>query len=382
MKEIKNLKKAADLIKKTLAKNGKIVIFGDADLDGSTSALLLEEAIRNVNPAADLLVYFSEWESSDYGLNKQALQTLAAHAPALLIAVDCGIGNFEELLIAKAMGFTTIVIDHHEILNTLPKADLIIDPKQKGDHYPFKKLTTVCLVYRLSQLLLGKNFSSFLEQSFAELAALGTIADMMPEEDLNAVLVGKGATTIKVTQRPGLKAIIQVAGLLESSAREIFKKLSLILNISPVTNHLTECYLLLKTASQEDALVLAKNLLSEADKRNQEIYEITEIVSQRAQQSPSTIIFEGDEAWQRVFSGAVASRICNKYKKPTFIFKRDIQKCRGSVRVPKNVDAVVALKSCASLLLMYGGHPPAAGFTVATENIGKLKECLEKYFQK
>lgn len=268
MKEIKNLKKAADLIKKILAKNGKIIIFGDADLDGSTSALLLEEAIRNVNPAADLLVYFSEWESSDYGLNKQALQALAAYAPALLIAVDCGIGNFEELLMAKIMGFTTVVIDHHEILHTLPEADLIIDPKQKGDQYPFKKLTTVCLVYKLSQLLLGKNFSSFLDQGFAELAALGTIADMMPEEDLNAVLVGQGAATIKQTQRPGLKAMIGAAGLGESSAREIFKKLSLILNISPVTNHLTECYLLLKTASQEEAMVLAKKLLGEAARGN------------------------------------------------------------------------------------------------------------------
>lgn len=380
MKEIKNLKKAAVLIKKTLASRGKIIIFGDADLDGSTSALLLEETIKNIDPSADLLVYFSEWESEDYGLNKQALQALQVHAPALLIAVDCGIGNFAELLAAKALGFTTIVIDHHEILHALPAADLIIDPKQKGDSYPFKKLTTVCLVYKLSELLLGKGFNSFLQQSFAEMAALGTIADMMPEEDLNAVLVGQGAATIKQTQRPGLRAIIQAAMLGENSAREIFKKLALILNISPVVGHLTECYLLLKAASMEEALALAKKLLIEADKRNQEIYQITEIVSQMAGQSSSPIIFVGEASWPRVFSGAVASRICNKLKKPTFIFKRDTVKCRGSVRVPKNIDAVAALKSCSSLLTMYGGHPPAAGFTVPTENVDKLEECLEKYF--
>lgn len=381
MNEIKNLKKAAQRLKKAISHKERIILFGDSDLDGTTSVLLLEETLKNLG-AQDLLVYFSEWESEDYGLNKVALQFLKPFAPALLVALDSGIGNFEEIKTAKTLGFSIIVIDHHEILGKIPAADIVVDPKQSGDHYPFKQLTTVCLVYQLSQILIGKEISSVLKQGFSELAALGIVADMMPGKDLNAELLRMGSNSIKETMRPGFSAIIRAADLTHNSPREIFQKLTAILNITAVKNHLTESYLLLKESSQEAALDLAKNLIRQAESRNQNIIQITEEISKRVENSSSPIIFEGDSQWPRVFSGAVASRICNKYKKPTFIFKKDIEKSRGSVRTAYGLNAVAALKTCSAFLTMYGGHPPAAGFTVNNENIDALKKCLEEYFKR
>jgi len=381
MNEIKNLEKAARRLKKAISRKEKIILFGDSDLDGTTSVLLLEETLRS-SGAQDLLIYFPKWESEDYGLNKMALEFLAPSAPALLVVLDCGIGNFVEIKIAKEIGFSTIIIDHHEILDKLPVADIVVDPKQKGDRYPFKKLTTVCLVYRLSEMILGAKMSPITRQSFAELAALGAVADMMPEEDLNAQLISMGAETIKTTLRPGLMAMIKAAALTDKSPREIFKRFTAILNITVVKDHLTKSYLLLKEPSIEAALDLSKGLINQAEARNQEIFQIVEDISRKIDGSFSPIIFEGESQWPRVLSGAVASRLCNKYKKPVFIFKKDVQKSRGSVRTAHGLDAVAALKSCAPLLLMYGGHPPAAGFTVKNENIDKLRECLEDYFLK
>lgn len=221
-----------------------------------------------------------------------------------------------------------------------------------------------------------------MRQSFAELAALGVVADMMPEKDLNAKLIRMGAETIKNTLRPGLMAILKAAALTDKSPREIFQRFTAILNITAIENHLTKSYILLKESSGETALGLSKELICRAEARNQEIFQIVEDISRKIDSSLSPIIFEGESQWSRVLCGAVASRLCNKYKKPTFVFKKDIQKSRGSVRTAHGLDAVAALKSCTPLLLMYGGHPPAAGFTVANENIDKLKECLEEYFLK
>ena len=378
--EIKNLKKAAQRLAKAVKKNERIILFGDSDLDGSTSVLLLKESLQNLG-AGEIIIYFPEWESEEYGLNKKALEHLKQYSPSLLVALDCGISNFKEIETASQYGFQTIIIDHHEVLDKLPKADIIVNPKQPGDNYPFKKLTTVCLVFLLAREMLGKKLSDGLKQSFFEIAALGAIADMMPEEDFNKVVVNQGLQTIKQTSRPGLALIIERAGLLsEPSAREIFKKLVAILNITPLENHLTKSFLLLSGDRGQQNSVLSDELILLAKKRDQDIFNIVQEVSQRVNENPGQMIFEGSDKWQRVLAGAASSRLCNRYKKPCFIFKKDIKQSRGSVRTPKGIDAVEALKTCADYLIMYGGHPPAAGFTAANENLDKLRECLEKYF--
>ena len=183
--EIKNLKKVANRIKKAIKLKEKIILYGDADLDGIASVIVLEETIKNLGGKIQA-VYFPDREIEGYGINETALNYLKKFSPALFIALDLGIGNFKEIESAKKFGFEVIIIDHHKVLgNKIPKASLVVDPKQKQDKYPFKGLATAGIAFRLSKLLLGDVFSENLKNSFLELVALATIADMMPQENEN-----------------------------------------------------------------------------------------------------------------------------------------------------------------------------------------------------
>ena len=380
MSEIKNLKKAATRIKKAIKDKERIIIYGDSDLDGVTSSLILQESIESLSGNVTK-IYFPDWETDDYGLNKTALKVLQEYSPALLCLLDCGIGNFKEIKQAKKNGFDVIVIDHHEILNKVPKEALVVDPKQPGDEHPFKKLSTVAITYDLSMLLLD-NPSAGLAKSFGELAALGTIADMMPESGTNEFVIAAGVNSVTSTDRTGLKAAIEIATDKGDSPRVIFQKLVGSLNISGVKNYLTGSYKLLSEKDYKKAQEIATELIASALQRSHEIYDTVGDISRDVERSTLPLIFEGSESLMQALTGSVSSRLCNKHKKPTFIYKIKKDKSKGSVRVPRDLDAVEALKSCEKYLEMYGGHPPAAGFTVKNENLEDFKKCLIDYFKK
>ena len=176
--KIKNLTKAANRIKKAILQKERIILYGDADLDGITSVLIAEEAIKSLGGNI-VARYFPEREKEGYGVTPKGLEYLKEHAPALLVTFDLGISNFKEIPMAKKLGFSVIVVDHHKVLDKLPKADIIVDPKQPGDKYPFKEFAACGLSLQLAKELLGKKMSDALYQSMVELAAMGTIADMM-----------------------------------------------------------------------------------------------------------------------------------------------------------------------------------------------------------
>ncbi len=379
--EIKNLKKAAKRIKKAVKNQEKIIIFADADLDGTTSAVILEETIKNIGGGV-FLVYFPNRDEEGYGLSEQALENFKKQVPALLIVLDCGIGSFEGVFAASQAGFEVIIIDHHEILGKLPNPALIVDPKQPKDKYFFKKLTTVSIIYKLSQELLGVKIPLPLRKSFFELAALGSIADMMPEEDYNKKVIEGGLAFLLETFRPGLFAMINLIKKEGDTTRQIFQKLALVLNITGMNGRLTESYLLFQEKEPSKARQLSEFLIEESQKRQIRIQDIALEVQQRAEKKGGArIVFEGSQTWEQLLTGPVASRICNRLSVPTFIFKIGQEKCRGSVRMPHKMDAVVALKSCSAFLEVYGGHPPAAGFTTSKDKIEGLGKCLEEYFK-
>lgn len=376
--EVKNLKKVAKRIKKAVKKKEKIILFADGDLDGTTSLIVVEEAIQNLSGEI-FLKYFPDREKEGYSLNEKALEHLKEHAPGLLIILDAGIANFEELRKTKEFGFENIVIDHHEVLGKVPSDGLIVDPKQKGDDYPFKKFATCTLAFLLAKEMLPK-MSEELEKSFMELAGLAVIADMMPEEDLNELVVKSTVQTIFSSFRVGFRALLKEIKKEEDSPRKFLSNLVGILNITEIENHLTQAYLLLSSKDLTGARELTRKLVLEAEQRRKEIRERADEISSTVKEEDA-IVFEGMESLSQVLTGAIASRVCNKVKKPCFIFKLDSGKSRGSVRMPKGMDAVQALGSCSHLLLMYGGHPPAAGFSLKNENIDELKKCLEEYFK-
>jgi len=381
MPEIKNLKKASNRILKAIKNKEKIIIYGDADLDGTASVVILEEAIKNLKGNI-ATVYFVDRENEGYGINKNALSFLKRFSPALLIALDLGITNFEEVKIAKKLGLETIIIDHHQVIGSLPEASIIVDPKQKGDNYPFKEFAAAGLVYELTRVMLKDKMSNSLDNSFLELAALATIADMMIREKENKEYIEKGLQSLKDTQRLGLKVFFEMPFLKSLKEKEKVQKIVSALNVSEIKNHLTEAYLLLTCQSKRKAENLAEQFLERNEARRFQIKDIVEQVEERILDSPDSVIFEGDIGWPNTLIGSVASRICNKYKKPTFIFKKRKENSMGAVRMPSGMDAVKTMKSCQKLLITFGGHAPAAGFTVKNENLEKFKECLIKYFNK
>jgi single-stranded-DNA-specific exonuclease len=379
--QIKNFKKAAKRIQKAIRHRERIILYGDADLDGVASVIILEETIEKIGGKISA-VYFPYREKEGYGLNKRALGFLKKYSPALLITVDCGISNFAEVKLAKKMGFEVIIIDHHEILNKLPDASIIVDPKQKGDKYPFKKLANAGIIFKLTHELLKHKFPDSLKENFLSLVALATIFDMMPQEEDNEIFIRQGLKYLKKTARPGLKAFIESSFIKKyKSSREISQKIISVLNSFESKNHLNKTYLLLTSQSISEAKKIAKDLIGENQQKRAEIEKITQEVKNRlAKKTKDLIIFEGNHSWPVSLVGSVASKICNFYQKPTFIFKKNERENRGAVRVSKGQNGVVAMKKCSYLLESYGGHPLAAGFNIKNKNLEKFKRCLIKYF--
>lgn len=381
--EIKNLKKAAQRIIRAVKKGEKIILYGDVDLDGVTSLIVLKESIRNLG-GGEPVVYIPNIGEEGHGLNLKALDFLKKEIPALLITLDCGISNFEPIDLAKKLGFEVIVIDHHEVLGKLPNAKIVVDPKQEGDKYPFKNLATSGIIFKLAEALLGEKMTDSLRRNFLELVAISTIADMMQEKEDNEAMIAEGLISLENTFRPGLKAFKELEETKDySSTREFAQKIIATLNIAESKDHLNESYLLLTTSSLEGAKELVKKLLEKRVQRQIRIREIVEEIEWVVlEKTKDNFIFEGSSNWSIPLSGTVASRICNKFQKPTFIISKGESKSRGSVRTPKGINGVEAMKSCSEFLDGFGGHPPAAGFAIKNENLENFKECLIQYFRK
>lgn len=380
--EIKNLKKAAKRIIKAAKNKERIVLYGDSDLDGVSSVVILKETIKNIGGEV-ASVFFPDRENDGYGITEKALEELKNLAPALLISLDLGISSFKEAKIAKKMGFEVMVIDHHQPLDKLPDVSIIVDPKQKGDEYPFKEFATAGIVFNLSQEILGKNFSEGLKNSFLELTALATLADMMSVEKENKILIDQGLFSLKKTFRPGLRVFSDVLEGGIFSDNNLQKVISALNNCGRATkDKINEAYFLLTSVSIEEAKKTAKNLVAQNLEKKEKVKEIVQEIENRLKNKQDNIVFEEYSFWSLALAGSVASNICNKYQKPTFIFKKGEKESYGSVRTPKGVNSVDAMATCADFLITYGGHPPASGFRIKNENLEKFKECLIEYFNK
>lgn len=383
--KMKNIEKAAERIKKAVKNGEKIILYGDSDLDGISSTVLLDEAIKGLGGHVDC-AFFPDRENDGYGINLKALEMLKNKAPALLITLDLGIGNVKEVDVANKMGFEVIIVDHHEPLAKIPNASIIVDPKQKDDKYPFKGLANVGIAFNLCMELLGgpkgHSISSSLKNSFLELAALGTIADMVPQTNQNQEIIEQGLRSLKNTFRPALRAFLDILGdgkVFEESLPKIISAL----NSAESLNFENESYQLLTSSDKKQCKELAQVLLDKNSYKQVLVKNIIQEVERRiSPKQDDTIIFEGDPSWKLTLAGPVASIICNKYVKPSFIYKKMDKESCGSVRNPKGTNSVDAMKACHDILITYGGHANASGFRIKNENLEKFKACLIDYFKK
>ncbi len=382
--KIKNIEKAAKRILKAIKDKEPIIIYGDSDLDGISSMVILKETIDNISGSTEVLA-FSPVRNEGHGLSFEALDFIKSKVSrGLIITLDCGITNFDEIKEAKKSGFSVIVIDHHRPLNGIPEdAEIVVAPKQKGDKTIFKEYANVGLTFKLAEEILKDQMSPMLKQSFLELVALGTISDMMIEEGENKEWIEKGLNEIQMSQRPAIRAIFSILNPMDfSSKRDMVSKVNSALNSSSIRDHVHKTYLFLLENDFDKAVEIAKELMEESNKKQKEVALLVEELIEEVSKENSIFIFKGSDNWKSEYLGAVASRLSNHFDKPVFLYKKGEKISRGTVRVPKGYDAVEAMDNCKDLLIMFGGHAPAAGFTVDNKNLGKFEECLKEYFEK
>ncbi len=371
---IKNLKKAASRILKAIQKKERIILYGDADLDGTTSVIILKETIKTLGGNISAF-YFPDRETEGYGLTEKGLDFLKKESPALIIVLDCGIGNLKEVKLAKKIGFKVIIVDHHETLDKLPEAEIIVDPKQKSDKYPFKKLACVGIAFKLSEAILGKKMTESLRRNFLEMTAIATVADMMPKESENKIFIEQGLSYLESSWRPGIRAFLESFKEYSDINQKVSKIIS-ILNIRDVKESLPASFRLLTCSSLEKAEKIIGELLEKSEVRREKMEEMMAEVEKRLTEKEESIIFEGDTIFELTLISSIASILCRKYLKPVFLYKKMEKESQGTVRTPKETNGVSLMRNCSELLLTFGGHAQAAGFRVKNENLEKFKSCL------
>lgn len=378
--KIKDIDKAIVRIKKAVDNKERIIIYGDSDVDGVSSVIIMEEAIKAIGGKIEKS-YFPNYEKQRHGINEDALNILKPLAPAILIVVDLGISNYEEVEIAKKMGFDVIIIDHHDVVGKIPKATAVVNPKRLDDDYPFKFFAAAGLTLKLSENLI-ENMSSSLREDLVSLAAIATITDMMPQEDENFEIIEEGLKYLDHNQRPGIRIFFESRRIGEGlSSQEIVNKISTLTNVRDLDGDYPAAYIMLSSKKHDEASDFLDELITKNEIRQRRIEEgVAEIERRLLNGVTEEIIFEGDPSWDSSVISAIASRVSVKFLKPTFIYPIGKDEIRGTMRCPRGINGVEALKSCDSLLIMYGGHPPAAGYRLKKENLSKFKECLINHF--
>lgn len=375
MAKIKNLKKASKRILKAIKQQERIILFSDCDLDGVTSLIIIEETIKNLGGKISS-VCFANRDVEGYGLSKNSLKFFKRYSPALLILMDCGIGNFKEIELAQKMGFEVIIIDHHLIPDKIPKAEIIVDPKQKGDRCSFKFLAACGICFKLAQEMFKDKIPKSIEKSFLELTLLGTIFDKVPQEQDNKIFIEKGLKYLPFTLRPGLKIFFKKFNRERYSLEEIVQNMIWILNITDVKDHLTESYQFLTLSDEKQIEQLFERISEKSLKRREVILDFVSRVEEKI--SPNTrFVFEIEKDIPLGLEGAIASWLLAKFQIPVFIINIKDNKIKGSARAPKSIDTVEISKQCSICLKTYGGHSAASGFTIKKGKLEKFRRCVE-----
>ncbi len=367
------MEKAVALLRSAIERKETIMVYGDYDADGVCAASILLEALHEEGAA--LAYRIPSRHSEGYGLNAEAVREIAGKAK-LLITVDCGISNAEEVALAKELGLTVIVTDHHQPPEVLPEADVVMDPLL-GD-YPFPYLCGAGVALKICQALQGM---AGVEKRL-DLAALATVADVVPLLDENRVIVREGMRRMETTSRPGLKALLASAGTEPPlTADHLAFRLGPRINAAGRLGDAKLGVHLLLTPDPAKAQHIA-GLLETANRTRQDL-EREMTVSALTQLSleelaKSHVVIVSGEGWNPGLVGLTAGRLCERFHLPAIALSLRDGTATGSCRSIPGVNIYRMLSACADLLEHFGGHEQAAGLTVKEENLPLLRERLEK----
>ena len=374
--------KALSRIRRAIKQRELIVVYGDFDADGVTSTTLLVQALKALG--ANVYPYIPHRVDEGYGVNSEALLKLARRGVKLVITVDCGIRSAQEVEDGKSYGLDIIITDHHSVGADIPNAVAVINPKLEDCAYSEDMLAGVGVAYRLAEALFtiesGQGKLPPSAEHLLDLVAIGTVADLVPLNRLeNRILVKRGLKVINHTFRPGLRALINVAGLKlgQVAAVNIGFGIGPRINAAGRLDSAMLAYDLLSTDQEGKAEELA-GMLQGLNTQRQEITRATQdrIREQLADVTSIPLIFASDRSFQPGIVGLVAGRLVEEFFRPAIVMEEGDHESRASCRSIPQFDITHALDQCATLLVRHGGHAQAAGFTVLNENVGALREKL------
>jgi single-stranded-DNA-specific exonuclease len=383
--EIPGVEKAVTRILRAIRDGERIAVYGDYDVDGVTATAILTDAIRGLGGEA--FGHIPDRFSDGYGLTPAGLKAVRDRGAGLVVSVDCGINANKEIDYAAEIGLGVIVLDHHSPPPHLPEAEAIVDPKiigPDGERCPveYEGLAACGLTFTFVRALYAAAGRSLDEQRYLELAALGTVADMVPLHGENRRIVRDGLRAIKQSRRPGLNALLETAGV---DANKIDAE-NIAFRLAPRINaagRLDSAYLaleLLVTDDDERALDLAATL-SDLNTRRQRMTEEACALARRmaSEDTGSALVMVGHESMGQGIVGLVAGKLVEELYRPSIVYQRRDDYCSGSVRSIPEFDAVQCLARGDGLMARWGGHSQAGGFTVRTDQVERLKSVLREW---
>ena len=380
---IPDMDKAVERLLKALRNRERIVIFGDYDVDGITSTALLYYVLNRFG--ADVIWYLPDRLLEGYGLSEKGIDEALSKGATLLVSVDCGITGIDSVEYARSKGMDCIITDHHEPGDRIPDAVAIVDPKLSKEDTPFRELAGVGVAYKLADALyeaLGED-KTFLHKHL-DLVGLGTIADIVPLTKENRILARFGLRTLESTSKPGIKALLQIAGLLgnELSSWHVVFVLAPRLNAVGRIGNPSLAFNLLTSNSHGEALEMAKKLEEEnklRKKLDERIFaEALELAEQTVKPTDRAIVLSSD-SWHLGVIGIVASRLVERYYRPAVMISTIDGIGKGSARSIPGFHLLDAIRHTSHLLSKFGGHKYAAGLCIEPDNIEEFKEEFQKY---
>ena len=379
---MKDMDKVVSRISQALAGEEKIAVFGDYDVDGITSTCLLTDYLRS--RGATVFMHIPRRVEEGYGLGIEAIRTLAEQGVSLIITVDCGITGVEETAFAKSLGVDVVITDHHECKDTLPDAVAVVDPHRPDCPYPFKHLAGVGVALKLVLALGGQDREGALFARYCTLAAIGTIADVMRMEGENRTIVQCGLNSLERTDFAGLHALLREAGL----AGKPISSIQIGFVLAPRINaagRMGRAELAAELLLTDDSL-LAEQLARELCDLNRERQSVEQEIFARAVEQLETLSADersalvlSSEEWHQGVVGIVASRLSEKYSCPSFMIHLAGGMGKGSCRSYGGFNLFSALEACSDLLVGFGGHELAAGFTIEEQNIPAFRKKMNQY---
>lgn len=380
---LKDMDKAAARITRAVDNMEKIAVYGDYDADGVTSTAMLYSYLET--RGADVIFYIPQREGEGYGMNMGAVEYLKEQGVSLIVTVDNGISSVQEVARANELGIDVVVTDHHRPQEILPDAVAVVDAYRPDDTSPYKHFSGVGIAFKLLMALEdGAGDVEDLLEAYSDLAAIGTIGDIVPLTGENRTLIRAGLERLSQSDRPGVQALLENAGIAGKTLTSTNVAFTLVprINATGRMGAPERAVRLLISGYEEEAEVLSEEICADNEERRRVEAEIAEAafadIEAKGYMKDRVVVVDG-ENWHHGVIGIVASRVTERCGKPCMIISRGETEAKGSGRSIEGFSLFEAICACGDLLLKFGGHPMAAGITLKPENIEAFRKRINQY---